>query len=576
MVKLTINNTSVEVPKSYSVLDACRQAGFDVPTLCFMKETNEVGACRVCLVEIEGQKRLQASCVTNVKDGMVVKTNTRRVRDRVKTNVELLLENHNRECTTCPRARNCELLNLAECLGIGELQFQGEKRKRYYDDFSHSIVRDSSKCILCGKCVSTCKNVQSIGVLGFQNRGFNSNVGPAFEAKMTDTDCIFCGQCVNVCPVGALTEKRDIHRVWDALEDPETYVVVQTAPAVRAALGEEFDLPIGTRTTGKMAASLRRLGFDNVFDTNFAADLTILEEGHELLHRIQNNGVLPMITSCSPGWIRFCEFHHHDFLPNLSSCKSPHQMFGALVKTYYAEKINVDPKKMFVVSVMPCISKKTEAARPEMEQEGLRDVDAVITTRELGRMIKQAGINFTALPDEGFDEIMGEYTGAGVIFGATGGVMEAAIRTVADVLTGEDLEEIDYKAIRGTDAVKEATVNLGGIDVNVAVVHGTKNANTILEMVRRGEKNYHFIEVMGCPGGCVNGGGQPQVPQKVRDVVDIKVERAKALYEEDMILQVRKSHKNEEVKKLYDEFLGKPNSHKAHHLLHTHYTKRFK
>lgn len=576
MVKLTINNTSVEVPKTYNVLQAAREAGFDIPTLCFMKETNEVGACRVCLVEIEGQKRLQASCVTNVKEGMVVKTNTKRVRDRVKTNVELLLENHNRECTTCARSRNCELLNIAETLGIGELQFQGEKRDRYYDDFSHSIVRDSSKCILCGKCVSVCKKVQGIGILGFQNRGYNSNVGPAFQAKMTDTDCIFCGQCVNVCPVGALTEKRDMHRVWSAIEDPETFVVVQTAPAVRAALGEEFGNPIGTRTTGKMAAALRRLGFDNVFDTNFAADLTILEEGHELLHRIQNNGVLPMITSCSPGWIRYCEFNHHDFLPNLSTCKSPHQMFGALVKTYYADRIKVDPKKMFVVSVMPCISKKTEAARPEMEQEGLRDVDAVITTRELARMIKQAGINFNQLPDEGFDKVMGEYTGAGVIFGATGGVMEAAIRTVADVLTGEDLDAIDYHGIRGTDSVKEATVNLGGLDVNVAVVHGTKNAGELLRMVRNGEKNYHFIEVMGCPGGCVNGGGQPQVPQKIRDTVDLKTERAKALYEEDLIMAVRKSHKNEEVKKLYDEFLGKPNSHKAHHLLHTHYTKRFK
>lgn len=576
MVKLTINNTSVEVPKSYSVLDAARQAGFDVPTLCFMKETNEVGACRVCLVEIEGQDKLQASCVATVRDGMVVKTNTRRVRDRVRTNVELLLENHNRECTTCARSRNCELLHLAENLGISELDFQGEKRERYFDDFSHSIVRDSSKCILCGKCVSVCKKVQGIGILGFQNRGYNTNVGPAFQAKMSDTDCVFCGQCVNVCPVGALTEKRDLQKVWDALEDPNTHVVVQTAPAVRAGLGEEFGNPIGTRTTGKMASALRRIGFDHVFDTNFAADLTILEEGHELLHRIQNNGVLPMITSCSPGWIRYCEFNHHDFLPNLSSCKSPHQMFGALTKTYFAEKEKIDPKTMFVVSVMPCISKKTEAARPEMEQEGLRDIDAVITTRELGRMIKQAGIDFNNLPDEGFDDVMGEYTGAGVIFGATGGVMEAAIRTVADVLTGEDLENIDYHAVRGTEKIKEATVNLGGLDVNVAVVHGTKAAGELLDQIRKGERNYHFIEIMGCPGGCVNGGGQPQVPQKIRDVVDIQVERAKALYEEDMILSSRKSHKNAEVQKLYDEFLGKPNSHKAHHLLHTHYTKRFK
>lgn len=575
MVKLKINNTSVEVPDSYSVLEATRQAGFNVPTLCFMKEINEVGACRVCLVEIEGQSKLQASCVATVREGMVVKTNTRRVRDRVRTNVELLLENHNRECTTCVRSGNCELLAVADNLDIPDLSFQGEKRERYYDDFSHSIVRDSSKCILCGKCVSVCKKEQGIGVLGFQNRGFDSNVAPAFSHKMIDTECVFCGQCVIVCPVGALTEKSDIHNVWHALEDPKIHVVVQTAPAVRAALSEEFGNPIGTRCTGKMVASLRRLGFDNVFDTNFAADLTIMEEGHELLHRIENNGVLPMITSCSPGWIRYCEFNHHDFLPNLSTCKSPHQMFGALAKTYFADKQQVDPKKMYVVSVMPCISKKTEAARPEMEQEGLRDVDAVITTRELARMIKQAGINFNNLPDESFDDIMGEYTGAGVIFGATGGVMEAAIRTVADILTGEDLEEFEYHGVRGTEKVKEATVNLGGIDINVAVVHGTKTAGELLELVRKGEKNYHFIEVMGCPGGCVNGGGQPQVHQKIRDTVDIKVERAKALYEEDTILKVRKSHKNVEIQKLYDDFLGKPNSHKAHHLLHTHYIKRY-
>ena len=576
MVKLKINNTSVEVPESYSVLDAAREAGFDVPTLCFMKDLNEVGACRVCMVEIEGQSKLQASCVTTVRDGMVVKTNTKRVRDRVRTNVELLLENHNRECTTCVRSGNCELLALADNLDIPDLEFQGAKRKRYYDDFSHSIVRDSSKCILCGKCVNVCKKVQGIGILGFQNRGFESNVGPAFQHKMIDTECVFCGQCVNVCPVGALTEKTDIPRVWEALEDPKLYVVVQTAPAVRAALGEDFGNPIGTRVTGKMVASLRRLGFDNVFDTNFAADLTIMEEGHELLDRIQNNGVLPMITSCSPGWIRYCEFNYHDLLPNLSSCKSPHQMFGALTKTYYAEKQNIDPRKMFVVSVMPCISKKTEAARPEMEQEGLRDVDAVITTRELARMIKQAGISFNSLPDEPFDKILGEYTGAGVIFGATGGVMEAAIRTVADVLTGEDLENFEYHDVRGTDKIKEATVNLGGIDVKVAVVHGTKTAGELMDLIRKGKKEYHFIEVMGCPGGCVNGGGQPQVPQKIRDSVDLQVERAKALYEEDIILSVRKSHKNSEVQKLYDEFLGKPNSHKSHHLLHTHYTKRYK
>ena len=574
MVKLEINNMSVEVPESATVLDAARLAGYDIPTLCFMKDTNEVGACRVCLVEIEGYDKLQASCVTNVREGMKVKTNTKKVRQRVKTNVELLLENHNRECTTCVRSRNCELLSLAENLGIADLEFQGEKRPRYYDDYSPSIVRDSSKCILCGKCVSTCKNVQGIGVLGFQNRGHMTNVGPAFQSKMNETDCIYCGQCINVCPVGALSEKRDMHKVWEALENPDLTVVVQAAPAVRAALGEEFGNPIGTRSTGKMASALRRLGFDVIFDTNFAADLTILEEGYELLDRIQNNGVLPMITSCSPGWIRYCEFHHHDFLPNLSSCKSPHQMLGALSKSYYAKSKNIDPKNIFVVSVMPCISKKNEAARPEMEQDGLRDVDAVITTRELGKMIKQAGIDYNSLPDEGFDPFMGDYTGAGVIFGATGGVMEAALRTVSDVLTGEDLENIDYKSLRGTKDLKEATVKLGDLEVSVAVVHGTKAAGDLLESIRRKEKNYHFIEVMGCPGGCVNGGGQPKVPQHVKDSINVSEKRASALYQEDESLPVRKSHLNPEVKALYDNFLGKPNSHKAHHLLHTYYSKR--
>lgn len=576
MVKLQINQTTVEVPESFTVLDAARQAGFDIPTLCFMKDINEVGACRVCLVEIEGSDKLQASCVTNVRPNMKVKTNTRRVRNRVKTNVELLLENHNRECTTCVRSNNCELLSLAENLGISDLEFQGEKRPRYYDDYSPSIVRDSSKCILCGKCVSTCKDVQGIGILGFQNRGYLTNVGPAFQEKMHKTDCIYCGQCVNVCPVGALSEKRDLHRVWEALENPDLQVVVQAAPAVRAALGEAFNNPIGSRTTGKMASALRRLGFDTIFDTNFAADLTIMEEGYELLDRIKHQGVLPMITSCSPGWVRYCEFNHHDFLPNLSSCKSPHQMLGALSKSYYAQSKGLDPKKMFVVSVMPCISKKNEAARPEMEQDGLRDVDAVITTRELAKMIKQAGIDFNQLPDEGFDDFMGAYTGAGVIFGATGGVMEAALRTVADVLTGQDLKAIDYEAVRGNKDLKEATVTLGDLQVSVAVVHGTKAAGQLLEAIRNKEKSYHFIEVMGCPGGCVNGGGQPKVTQHVRDHIDISMKRAEALYDEDRALPLRKSHENLQVKALYDTFLGKPNSHKAHHLLHTYYTKRMK
>lgn len=576
-VKITINNREMEVPAGTTVLEAAQTAGIDIPTLCFLKDINEVGACRVCVVEVEGARTLQASCVLPVREGMVVKTNTKKVRESRKTTVELLLANHNRECLTCFRNNNCELQTISEELGIDEIRFQGEKRESLFDDKSHSIVRDSSKCILCGRCVNVCKEVQQVGILDFTNRGFETIVGPAFDMSMVDTPCIYCGQCITVCPVGALREKTDTERVWDAIENPDLHVVVQTAPAVRAGLGEEFGLPIGTRVTGKMVSALRRIGFDKVFDTNFAADLTIMEEGHELLGRLQNGGKLPMITSCSPGWIRYAEFQHPDFLDNLSSCKSPHQMFGAILKTYYAEREQIDPEKMFVVSVMPCTSKKTESAREEMEVNGLRDVDAVITTRELGKMIKEARINFTELPDENFDEAMGEYTGAGVIFGATGGVMEAALRTVADVITGEDLQEIEYKAVRGVEeGIKEVEVPIGDLTVKAAVVHGTKNANDLLEMVRRGEKDLHFIEIMGCSGGCVTGGGQPQVSAKVRNTVDLRVERAKALYEEDMILEKRKSHLNEQVQKLYADFLEKPNSHKAHDLLHTHYTAREK
>ncbi|MCT4564593.1 MAG: NADH-dependent [FeFe] hydrogenase, group A6 [Maledivibacter sp.] len=574
-VTLTINGRQIEVPSTYTVLEAAKEAGIDIPTLCYLKDINEVGACRVCLVEVEGARSLQASCVLPVRDGMVVKTNTKHVRETVKTTVELILANHNRECLTCFRNRNCELQTLAEELGIQEVPFEGEKRVSTVDDLSHSIVRDASKCILCGRCVNVCRKVQEIGVLDFTNRGFKTEVAPAFDKSMADSPCIYCGQCIVACPVAALREKSDIERIWDAIEDPDTHVLVQTAPAVRAALGEEFGLPIGTRVTGKMAASLRRLGFNKVFDTNFAADLTIMEEGHELLDRIQNGGTLPMITSCSPGWIRYCEFYYPEFLDNLSSCKSPHQMMGAVLKSYYAEMNNIDPKKIFVVSIMPCTSKKTESAREEMEVNGLRDVDAVLTTRELGKMIKQARIKFLELPDEKFDEVFGEYTGAGVIFGATGGVMEAALRTVADVLTGEDLEDIEYNVVRGVEeGIKEAELEIAGNKIRIAVAHGTAMASKILDMVKAGEKDYHFIEIMGCSGGCVTGGGQPQVPAKVLMDVDVRVERAKALYEEDTIMEERKSHKNPMIQKLYNEYLGKPNSHKAHDLLHTHYHRR--
>lgn len=573
---MTINGAEYEVASNLTVLEAARTVGIDIPTLCFLKDINEVGACRVCVVEIEGARALQASCVLPVRDGMVINTNNNRVRKARKNTVELLLANHNRECTTCVRSKNCELQSISEELGIRDIPYEGAKREGMFDNLSPSIVRDSSKCILCGRCVSACKNVQGIGILDFTNRGFHTMVGPAFEMSMNETPCIYCGQCMVVCPVGALTEKSAINKVWDLIEDKTKHVIVQSAPAVRAALGEEFGFPIGTNVTGKLATALRRLGFDKVFDTNWGADVTIMEEGAELLHRIQNGGVLPMITSCSPGWVRYIEFQYPDLLPHLSSCKSPQNMFGALAKSYYAEKHGIDPKDIAVVSVMPCTSKKSEIVRPELEVDGYRDVDVSITTRELALMIKEARLEFDKLEEGTFDPFMGDYSGAGVIFGATGGVMEAAIRTVADVLTGQDIEEVEYTAVRGLEGIKEATINVAGMDIKIAVAHNTTNAGIILEKIKNGEADYHFVEVMACPGGCVNGGGQPIQPANVRNVIDIRAERAKALYSEDAKLAVRKSHKNPEIKKLYDEYLGAPNSHKAHELLHTKYTKREK
>ncbi|GAU78022.1 NADH-dependent [FeFe] hydrogenase, group A6 [Fusibacter sp. 3D3] len=573
-VSLIINGANYEVPSNLTVLEAARTVGIDIPTLCFLKDINEVGACRVCVVEVEGARALQASCVLPVRDGMVVNTNTGRVRNARKNTVELLLANHNRECTTCVRSKNCELQSVSEELGIRDIRFEGAKREPKFDDASYSIVRDSSKCILCGRCVSACKNVQGIGILDFLNRGFETTVGPAFEMSMNDAPCIYCGQCMVVCPVGALTEKSGIDRVWNVLEDKSKHVIVQSAPAVRAALGEEFGYEIGTNVTGKLATALRKLGFAKVFDTNWAADVTIMEEGTELLGRLKNGGKLPMITSCSPGWVRYIEFNYPDLLDHLSSCKSPQNMFGALAKSYYADKHGIDAKDIVVVSVMPCTSKKSEIERPELSVNGLQDVDISITTRELARMIKEARLEFDKLEEGTFDAFMGDYSGAGVIFGATGGVMEAALRTVADVLTGQDLENVDYTAVRGIEGIKEATVNVAGTDIKIAVAHNTTNAGILLDKIRAGEADYHFIEIMACPGGCVNGGGQPIQPASVRNVIDIRAERAKALYSEDASKAVRKSHKNPEIKKLYDEYLGEPNSHRAHELLHTHYYAR--
>lgn len=577
MVNVTIDGVSVQVPSNYTVLEAAKQAGIKIPTLCYLKDVNEVGACRVCLVEVEKARALAAACVMPVSEGMVVHTNSKKVRDTRRATLEMILSDHNRDCLSCIRNQNCELQTLAEEYGIRKVTFEGEKSPSNFDDKSFSIVRDGSKCIKCGRCVSACKK-QGIGVLSFLNRGFSTSVGPAYDISMADAPCIYCGQCIIACPVGALHEKEETEKVWDAINDPSKHVVMQVAPAVRAAIGEEFGLPIGTRATGKMFAAMKRLGADKVFDTNWGADLTIMEEGTELLNRIQNGGVLPMITSCSPGWIRFCEFYYPEFIPNLSTCKSPHEMEGAIIKSYYAKANNIDPKDIVVVSVMPCTSKKTEAAREQLvNADGLRDVDIVITTRELARMIREAGLDFNSLPDEGPDaDLLGEYTGAAVIFGATGGVMEAAVRTVADILEEKDLPDFEYKAVRGVDAdIKEAELTLGGKNIRVAVAHSTAAARKLLDSIKDGTApEYTFIEIMGCSGGCVCGGGQPQIPaQKLMDI-DIRAERAKALYEEDQIMPERKSHKNSQVDKLYKEFLGAPNGHLAHELLHTTYVKR--
>lgn len=576
MVKLTIDGVQVEVPKGTTVLEAARSANIQIPTLCYLKGINEIGACRMCLIEVKGARNLQASCVYPVADGMEVKTNSPSVREARKVNLELILSNHDRKCLTCVRSENCELQTLSKQLGVDDIRFDGENIDYAVDDFSSSIVRDPNKCILCRRCVAACRQVQGIGAIGATERGFRTIIEPVFGKNISEVNCINCGQCIEACPVGALREKDDTDKVWDAISNPDLHVVVQTAPAVRVALGEEFGMPIGTRVTGKMVAALRRLGFDRIFDTDFAADLTIMEEGTELLNRLKTGGKLPLITSCSPGWIKYCEHNYPEFLDNLSTCKSPHEMMGAVVKSYYAEKNNIDPANIFVVSIMPCTAKKFEAARPELSATGYPDVDVVLTTRELAKMIKQAGIDFVNLTDEDFDPTLGDSSGAAVIFGATGGVMEAALRTVSEIVTGKPLENLEIHAVRGLDGVKEVEVPLGDITVKAAVAHGTANAKALLEKVKSGEEEYHFIEVMGCPGGCVTGGGQPIVPAQVQMEIDVRKTRAAAIYDEDRSLPIRKSHENPSVKKVYTEFLGEPNSKKAHDLLHTHYTPREK
>ena len=574
MVNIKINNMPLSVPKGISILEAARMAGIEIPTLCYLKKINEIGACRICMVEVKGARSLVTACVYPVNEGMEIFTNTERVRKSRKMTLELILSTHDRKCLSCVRSGTCELQQLCKEFGVDdEGRFDGANPVHEYDDSAIHMIRDNGKCILCRRCVAACQ-AQHISVIGANARGFDTHIGSVFERPLDSVACVSCGQCIVNCPTGAIYEKDDTAKVLEAINDPEKFVVVHTAPSIRVTLGECFGMHIGTNVQGKMVAALRRLGFDKVFDTDFGADLTIVEEANEFLGRVQNGGVLPMITSCSPGWIKYCEHYYPDMLDHLSTCKSPQQMSGAIIKTWYAEKMGIDPKDIVVVGIMPCTAKKFETKRDDQAASGYPDVDYSLTTRELGRMIESAGIYFKHLPDEEFDNPLGDSTGAAVIFGATGGVMEAALRTAVEKLSGEELKSLDFTEVRGTEGIKEASYTVNGMEIKVCVVSGLANANTIMEKVKNGTADYHFIEIMGCPGGCVNGGGQPIQHAVVRNFVDLRARRAAALYEADKDMPLRKSHESEAVKRLYDEFLGEPGSHKAHEVLHTSYVAR--
>lgn len=580
-INIKIEGIPYQAEEGLTVLEAAKSCGYEIPSLCaFNHGECSKGSCRVCLVEVTGARGLVASCVYPISEGMEITISSPKAVAARRTSVELLLSNHSVQCQQCDKNEYCELLHVARVTGARENMFKGEQTPATIDRLTPSIERDTSKCILCGRCIERCKNAHGKGILGFENRGFATIVAPAENRSFANSPCILCGQCTSVCPTGALMEKSEIELVDEARRQGK-FLVVQTAPAVRAALGEEFGMKIGTAVTGKMVAALRRLGFDKVYDTDFAADLTIMEEATELLGRIKNGGTLPMITSCSPGWINYAEYNYGDLLGHLSSCKSPHEMFGAVVKSYYAEKNGIDPADIFVVSIMPCTAKKGEKEREQLVTNGFKDVDAVLTTRELGKLIKRSGINFAKLPDEEFDaDLLGDYSGAGVIFGVTGGVMEAALRTAYHALTGKEHELIKFEQVRGFDGIKEASIDINGMSVNVAVAHGMKNAKILLDDIRAGKSKYHFIEIMGCPGGCIAGGGQPYVkpcflPNEDDDILDTyKEKRAAALYSEDERQKVRQSHNNVQIQELYKNYLGEPNSHKAHELLHTTYAAR--